>query len=135
MKRIRSWQWRAVAGCALVATACGAEEAGPVREPVPLPDPVPIEYPEVLWDRRVQGETELLIHVNERGDVDSVRVLRRSGYFEFDSAAVAGARNLRFTPGRRGDKPVAMPIRMPVRFSQDSTASLGAPTATGIRHE
>lgn len=127
--------WRAAAGCVLIAAGCGADEAGPIREPVPMPDPTPIEYPVALWDRRVQGETEILIHVNELGDVDSVMVSRSSGYVEFDSAAVAGARRLRFTPGRQGDKHIAMWTRIPIRFTQDSTASLGTPTATGIRDE
>lgn len=124
----------AAAGVVIVA-GCGTEDAGPIRDPVPMPDPSPIDYPVALWDRRVQGETEILIHVNELGDVDSAIVARPSGYFEFDSAALAGVRRLRFTPGRRGDRPIAMWTRIPIRFSQDSTASLGAPTATGVRDD
>jgi TonB family protein len=115
-------------------TACRAE-AGEIEVPVPMPDPSPIEYPEALWDRRVQGETELLIHVTEFGDVDSVLVSVASGYAEFDSAAVRGARRLRFTPGRRGERRVAMWTRLPVRFAQDSTATLGMPREPGARHE
>lgn len=110
--------------------ACGGNGAT-VEEPVPMPDPTPIEYPVALWDQRVQGETELMIRVNEHGDVDSVFVSKPSGYAEFDSAAVAGARDLRFTPGRRGERRVAMWTKMPVRFAQDSTATMGPTQPAG----
>jgi TonB family protein len=128
-------RWSAVAGCGLLLAACGGGEAPTVEEPVPMPDPSPIEYPVALWDEQVQGETEVLIHVNELGDVDSAFVSRTSGWPEFDSAAVTGARKLRFTPGRRGDRHVAMWTKIPVRFARDSSATLGEATAAGLRHE
>jgi TonB family protein len=122
----------AIMCCVLIVAACGDDDADAVvQEPVPMPDPTPVEYPVGLWDRRVTGETEVLVHVNEFGDVDSAVVSRTSGHAEFDSAAVGGARRLRFTPGRRGDRHVPMWTRIPVRFAQDS-ATFGAPTATGI---
>ncbi|HEX6306826.1 MAG TPA: energy transducer TonB [Longimicrobiales bacterium] len=117
------------AACVLVQ-ACG-DGTEPVREPVPLPDPTPIAYPEGLWDRGVQGETEVLVHVNEMGDVDSVLVSKSSGYSDFDSAAVNGARRLRFTPGQRGDRRIAMWTKIPIRFARDSTW-LGTSTGSGI---
>ena len=119
--------------CTAALLACGGSaENGEVQEPVPMPDPSPIEYPIALWDQRVEGETEVLIHVNEVGDVDSVQVSRPSGHAAFDSAAIRGTRRLRFSPGRHGDRRVAMWLRVPVRFSQDSTAALGAPTSSGV---
>jgi TonB family protein len=126
---------RGVAGCCALAVlvACGSGGSDDyVEDPLPMPDPSPIEYPIALWDERVEGETEVMIHVNEFGDVDSVFVSKPSGHAEFDTAAVRGARQLRFTPGRRGDRRVAMWTRMPIRFSQDSTAAIGEPTASGI---
>jgi TonB family protein len=120
--------------CVVLLAACAPVDQT-VDPPVPMPDPTPIEYPVVLWDRKVEGETEVLIHVDERGDVDSVLVSKRSGYTEFDSAAIAGARRLRFTPGRRGGRHVAMWTKIPVRFAQDSTATLGAATASGVTNE
>jgi TonB family protein len=118
-------------GCVVLA-ACG-EGAVETSQPVPMPDPTPIEYPVSLWDSKVQGETEVLIHVNQFGDVDSVLVSKASGYAEFDSAAISGARRLRFTPGKRGDRHVAMWTKIPVRFAQDSTATLGGATASGVQ--
>jgi TonB family protein len=123
-------RWCGVAGCALLLASCAKADGGAVEEPVPMPAASPIEYPIALWDRKVQGETEVLIHVNVFGDVDSVLISRPSGYAEFDSAAVSGARLLRFTPGRRGDRRVAMWTRVPIRFAQDSTV-VGPPTAAG----
>jgi TonB family protein len=118
------------AGCVL-GVACGAADAGPVEEPVPVPDPAAVEYPVALWDQGVQGETEVMVRVNERGDVDSVYVYRTSGWSEFDSAAVAGVRRMRFTPGREGEKRVAMWTKMPVRFAQDSTSTAGQVAGPG----
>jgi TonB family protein len=130
--RARSGRRLAVAACVLFIAACGTAAGGDVQEPEPLPDPSPIDYPLALWDSKVQGETELMIHVNEHGNVDSVFVSKASGFAEFDSAAVSGARQLRFTPGRKGDRRVAMWTKMPVRFTQDSTATLGAPRPAGM---
>jgi TonB family protein len=125
--------WRAVLFCVLLPACEPVNEE--VQPPIPIPDPTPIAYPTGLWDRGVQGETEVLIHIDEMGDVDSVLVAKSSGYSDFDSAAVNGVRRLRFTPGQRGDRRVAMWTRIPVRFSQDSTATLGTPTGSGIRDE
>jgi TonB family protein len=117
---------------ALLVAACGAA-AAELQEPVPLPERSPIEYPVALWDEKIQGETELMIHVNEHGNVDSVLVSKPSGWAAFDSAALAGARQLRFTPGRKGDRRIAMWTKMPVRFTQDSTATVGAVRASGVQ--
>jgi TonB family protein len=125
-------RWAVAVTCVLSLAACGGGEYEVIQEPVPMPAPSPVEYPVSLWDRRVQGETEVLIYVNVYGDVDSARVSKTSGYQEFDSAAVRGARQLRFTPGRRANRPVAMWTKVPVRFAQDSTAEVGSPLSSGI---
>ena len=115
---------RALLLAALLVTACERVEE-PLQQPVPVGDRNPVEYPVSLWDQRLEGETVLLVHVDQRGDVDSAYVERTSGQAAFDSAALAGARQLRFTPGRKGDRYVAMWTRLPVRFALDSTATLG----------
>ncbi len=126
MKRIRIGSTALLA--AALTTACEPGDQT-VTQPVAMGEANPVRYPLSMWDKRVEGETVLLVHVNEHGDVDSTRVERGSGHVEFDSAASAGARKLRFTPGRRGEKYVAMWTRMPIRFALDSTASLGVPVA------
>jgi TonB family protein len=109
-----------VAACAaLVPLAC-EREALPIQQPVAMPGESPFEYPVSLWDQGVEGETLLMVRVDEVGNVDSTYIERSSGHAEFDSAAIRGARELRFSPARRGERPVALWTRLPVRFERDS---------------
>jgi periplasmic protein TonB len=93
----------------------GCAERAPEIPPSQLPGS-PFHYPEELWDAGVEGETLVEIHVSALGTVDSARVERSSGHAEFDSAAVNGARDLRFEPARRGDTSVAARVLLPVQF-------------------
>lgn len=88
----------------------------PLTDPVPLSDESPFRYPIGLWDRRVEGETVLMVHVTDMGAVDSAYVLLSSGEAAFDDAALAGSAALRFAPARRGEDRVASWARLPVRF-------------------
>ena len=114
------------ATAALLPFAC-EREALPIQQPVALPDESPFDYPLALWDQGVEGETLLMVRVDEVGNVDSTYVERSSGHAEFDSAAVRGARELRFSPARRGDRPVALWSRLPVRFARDGGANAQDP--------
>jgi TonB family protein len=96
--------------------ACGTD--GEVEQPAPLFTEVPIVYPLSLWDQDVEGETLLRVRVTETGAVDSVEVVESSGFEAFDSAAIAGARDLRFQPARRGGKRIEVWARVPVTFSK-----------------
>lgn len=88
------------------------------------------EYPEELWDAGVEGVTMLRIHVSETGAADTVTVERSSGQAAFDSAAVQGARALRFTPALRGEVPVAASVNLPVRFDLEVPGPLSPPVPT-----
>ena len=108
---------RSVAAAAVVALlACGGE--GEIEQPTPLFGEVPIEYPLHMWDADMEGQTLLRVRVSDVGAVDSVEVVESSGYASFDSAAVAGARDLRFTPARRDGKRIAVWAEVPVNFSK-----------------
>ena len=115
---------------AAVAGACGDE---PVRLPQPMADNPPIDYPVELWDAEIGGETLLTVHIDAEGLVDSVRVEETSGSPQLDSAAVRGGRQMRFTPGRRGDRRVGAWVRIPVRFQRDSvdTRTAASPAMEG----
>ena len=113
-----------------VAALCSCASADePITQPISLPAANPIKYPVAMWDSRVEGEAVVLLHVTAQGDVDSTSLDTSSGHAALDSAAVDGARRLRFTPGKRGDKYVPMWTRLPVRFALDSTATLGIPVS------
>lgn len=99
-----------------VLVACGAE--GEIEQPRPLFGEVPIEYPLHMWDQDMEGETLLRVRVGDTGGVDSVEVVESSGYASFDSAAVAGARRLRFTPARQNGERIEVWAQVPVRFSK-----------------
>jgi TonB family protein len=99
----------------VAVTACADEEVV-VQEPELIEHDSPFRYPIDLWDEGTEGETIVMVRVTPTGGVDSVYVAESSGYAAFDSAAVSGARELRFVPGRRDDRRVAMWARVPVRF-------------------
>jgi protein TonB len=126
---------RIVAGAmsvlAAVAPAACGEEAE-IEQPTPLYGEVPIDYPLHMWDQDREGETILRVRVTDVGGVDSVEVLQSSGFGSFDSAAVAGARSLRFTPARRDGERIAVWAEVPVYFSKRPRPdSLLVPTPSG----
>jgi TonB family protein len=123
---VRLWP---IAACAL---ACGVPDE-PIEQPTPMPGTSAFEYPVGLWDQRLEGETMLMVHVTELGQVDSAYVLDTSGFREFDSAAVAGARRLQFSAGSQGGRRIAMWTKVPVRFSLDTTAPAEPPAGDSAR--
>lgn len=94
---------------------CGGDAE--LQQPAPLYGEEPIAYPVELWDEGVEGTTVLRIRVDETGTVDSVEVLESSGHEGLDAAALAGARELRFEPGRRNGDRIRMWASLPVHFS------------------
>jgi TonB family protein len=109
---------------ALLAMPACAQTDEPMVRPATLPGQSPVRYPVGLWDAEVNGETMLMVRVTEHGDVDSAYVLQSSGHADFDTAAVRGARQLRFSPGLRGQRPVPMWTRLPIRFQRDSIGAV-----------
>jgi TonB family protein len=116
----------------LAAGACGGADE-PLQQPVPAAGEND-RLPGLDVGPAGGGETMLLVHVTEFGEVDSAYVEATSGQDEFDSAAVVGARKLQFTPGRRASTQSPW-TRLPVRFALDSTASVAhrAPINGGQR--
>ncbi|HEY0969702.1 MAG TPA: TonB family protein [Gemmatimonadales bacterium] len=134
-----------VFGIACVAAACGGDDAvGDVRQdtgavagggapdvpPVLRSTAMPFQYPPTLYERRVQANVVLRLFVDSAGRVvpESTLVQERSGYAELDSAAVAGARELEFSPARRDGAPVGMQVLLPVHYrhpAPDTTAGGG----------
>ena len=106
-------------------TGCGDARRAP-EPPEPLPGHPIVVYPIELWDEGIEGESIVMVHVLADGGVDSVFVATPSSYAAFDSAAVNGARAMRFRPGRSHGRRVAAWVRLPVRFGRDTIPA--APT-------
>ena len=105
--------------CALLVSAmwgCSGDEE--IESPSPLSASVLIDYPLDLWDQGIEGSSILRVRVTDVGDVDSVVVVESSGFASFDSSAVRGARTLRFSPARQGDKRIEVWAHVPVHFSK-----------------
>ena len=110
---------RCMALCALLAggvSGCSGDQE--IESPSPLSASVPIDYPLDLWDQGIEGSCLLKVRVTDLGEVDSVVVMESSGYAAFDSSAVRGARTLKFSPARRGNKRIEVWAHVPVHFSK-----------------
>jgi TonB family protein len=116
--------------------ACGSDEAPP-RAPAAVPPPeletpvavnadAPVSYPPALFDQRIEGDVLLRLFVDSTGAVapESTRVVETSGYPALDSAALAGARDLRYAPAKRRGIPVATSFLQPVHFRHPQGAVL-----------
>ncbi len=102
----------------LVSGVSGCSGDQEIESPSPLSASVPIDYPLDLWDQGIEGSSMLRVRVTDMGDVDSVVVVDSSGYAAFDSSAVRGARTLKFSPARQGDKRIEVWAHVPVHFSK-----------------
>lgn len=98
---------------------------GSFHVPVMLNERPPFQYPRQAWKEGVGGETRLRIHIARDGSVDSAYVVSTSGHPALDSAALAGARELRYRPARRGDEPIAVWAVLPVRYPMPARADSG----------
>jgi len=87
---------------------------------------LPFHYPGALYARKLQGNVTLRLHIDLNGLTvpESTRVEEGSGHPAFDSAAVAGARDLRFVPAKLHGEPMAMTILFPVYFRHPEAPAL-----------
>ena len=106
----------------------GCDIGAEIERPRPLFGESPVEYPAEMWDRDVEGSTLVRVLVSESGGVDSVVVAESSGYPSLDSAAVAGARSMRFAPAHRGGEPLRVWARVPIHFRKDADRPVASPT-------
>jgi protein TonB len=90
----------------------------------------PFRYPTELYERKVQGNVTLRLHVDSTGRVrpESTSIVTSSGYSALDSAAVHGAAALRFAPALRDGRPVGRSIRFPVLFRHPTAPPLPGDT-------
>ena len=121
----------ALAAVALGAVAACGKQAPPPAQSASVPAPpadqevpvalnaeAPIQYPPKLFDSNVEGDVVLRLFVDSTGRVvpESSRVGESSGYPALDSAALAGAKRLRYAPARRQGFPVAAAFLQRIEF-------------------
>lgn len=88
------------------------------RPETDLPDPEELSdyYPEGLAEAGVEGLVELWLYVDERGEVERVRVFRSSGHEALDRAARRIVEEREYLPAMHLDRPVAVWVRQRVCF-------------------
>jgi len=90
-----------------------ADEAATIAKPPRLIHFVPAEYPKDKHDAGITARVLLSLDVGDDGKVAGVEVLE-SGGADFDSAAVAAARQFIFTPAEAGGQ--AIPVKITYRY-------------------
>jgi protein TonB len=76
----------------------------------------PPPYPRLARKRGQEGTVILQVRVNESGRVDDLKLEQSSNYNMLDRAALTAVRTWIFEPGRKGEKSLAMWVRVPVTF-------------------
>lgn len=83
-------------------------------EPKPLFIPWP-KYPEGV-DGPIEGKVELLLFVDEKGEVREVKLSQGLPQMILNRVAIEAARKIRFTPGMDKGVPAAMWVRLTIGF-------------------
>jgi protein TonB len=79
-----------------------------------LSRPEPI-YPEPLRASGIEGSVVLSVVIDAQGRVEGIRLLSAT-HPGFVTSAIEYARGIRFRPALKGGQPVAVEVRLPVRF-------------------
>ena len=78
-----------------------------------------IKYPSDAQKAGIEGKVYLLIYINEKGDVDDVKVLKGLGA-GCDEAATAAIKDTKFTPGKDNGKAIKVKLSLPITFKLTS---------------
>jgi protein TonB len=102
----------------------------PDELPVMMNKQPPFRYPTAAYAQKIQGNTTLRIFIDANGNIipDSTQVAEPSGNASLDSAAVVGARELRFVPAKRNGQGVPISILFPVYWRHPDAAPLPGDT-------
>jgi TonB family protein len=101
-----------------VARLRGPDTSPPDSLPELLNDSLPFDYPPGLYLQLIDDSVTLRLHISEFGEPvpESIRVERGAKYAQFDSAALTGARELRFRPARRKGRAIPYTVLFPIQF-------------------
>jgi periplasmic protein TonB len=127
--------------CICLASACSRpeqragdqtlEQPQPDERPLMVNTELPFHYPGALYARKLQGNVTLRLFVDVNGQTvpESTKVEESSGQLAFDTAAVAGSRDLRFVPAKLRGEPMGMTILFPVYFRHPEAPALPGDSA------
>ncbi|MGD0844615.1 MAG: TonB family protein [Geobacteraceae bacterium] len=93
----------------------GLPVIGPRYDAAYLSNPAP-QYPAAARFLKLQGTTTVRVLVSPEGRPKTVKLEKTSGARILDNAALDAVQHWLFVPARRGDKPVAAEVDVPVRF-------------------
>lgn len=97
-------------------TGEGAPTGEVLARPLYTTNPPP-PYPRLARKLGHEGVVQLEALISVAGRVDDLRIAASSGHESLDAAALEAVRSWRFSAGQRNGQPVAMRVRVPVRFS------------------
>jgi protein TonB len=84
-------------------------------KPQPLVQAKP-RYPDLARRAGIEGQTVVKALVDIDGSIRDVQILKSSGNAMLDEAALAAARNWKFSPAKQRDKYVRVYVSIPVNF-------------------
>ncbi len=73
-------------------------------------------YPGLLKSQGIEGNVVVLINIDATGRVRNVKVVKGSGYAEFDAEATKAAQKERFSPALRNGEPIEYTLKYTYRF-------------------
>lgn len=73
-------------------------------------------YPSELKSEGIGGTVRVYFFIDDRGDVKDIRIDQRSYHRDLDEAALAVARQYRFSPAENRGEPVAVWVSFPITF-------------------
>jgi TonB family protein len=76
-------------------------------------------YPKIALDNVYTGNTVVIIHVSETGEVEKTEISKSSGYDCLDNAALEFCDNVVFYPASVNNKPVKSRISQEIKFSMN----------------
>src|SRR5689334_5999249 len=103
------------------------EPASPALSPPRLLQAAQPVYPPAQLESAASAVVALVLTLDDTGQVSDVSIVASAGD-DFDQAAVAAAKQLRFAPATRDGKPVASKIPFRFQFEPQAPAPAATPT-------
>lgn len=81
-------------------------ETGEVDVPARVANDVILHYPVSAYQQHISGKVKLKLFINEAGEIDEAEVIASEPREIFDEAALAAAKQLRYSPALKDGAPV-----------------------------